>query len=244
MDVVYICRDGNNEELRYSIRSVVANLPHSKVWVVGGKPDWYIGNHIPIEQCGVKYINARRNLIAIMDSPEISEEFVLMNDDFFIMKPIDKLLNYASGLLYTKMRKYRMNHPSSYYTKLIIQTYDKIRRTGKSVEEVIDYDIHVPIMFEKEKLKSIFNDQIFLWRSVYGNTYFDKYETMDDVKLYPYNVKDGLEKSIRESHTFLSSDDQTAEYIISRHLSKVFPEPSLYEAPLVGIEPTTHRLEV
>lgn len=229
MDIVYICRDGENEELRYSIRSVVANLPHSNIWVVGGKPSWYIGNHIPVEQTGVKYTNARNNFLAILESSSISETFVLMNDDFYILQPIEKLNNYASGLLYTKMRKYRMNHPSSYYTKLICQTYEKIKHSGKSVDAIWDYDIHVPIVFKKGKLKEIFNSHIFLWRSVYGNTFFKNKVIMDDVKLYQYNVKDGLEKAIQEQHQFLSSDDSTAEYIIAKYLSKVFSTPSIYE---------------
>ncbi len=40
-DVVYVVRPGDkNEELRYSIRSVIANLPHRKVWIAGYKPTW------------------------------------------------------------------------------------------------------------------------------------------------------------------------------------------------------------
>ena len=46
MDIVYNCRPGKqNEELRYSIRSVMENLPHDNLWVVGGKPEWYTGNY-------------------------------------------------------------------------------------------------------------------------------------------------------------------------------------------------------
>ena len=48
MDFVYICKEGVNEELKYSIRSVVESFPESNIWVVGGKPDWYTGNYIQV----------------------------------------------------------------------------------------------------------------------------------------------------------------------------------------------------
>lgn len=36
MDLVYIVKeDENNEELRYSLRSVAKYLPQNKIWIVG-----------------------------------------------------------------------------------------------------------------------------------------------------------------------------------------------------------------
>jgi hypothetical protein len=86
MDFVYICKDGINEELKYSIRSVVESFPEATIWVVGGKPDWYTGNYIKVEQKESKYKNAVKNLETICFSEEISQSFVLMNDDFYIIK--------------------------------------------------------------------------------------------------------------------------------------------------------------
>jgi hypothetical protein len=40
-DVVYVVRPGNrNEELRYSLRSIAAHLPHRRVWLAGFCPSW------------------------------------------------------------------------------------------------------------------------------------------------------------------------------------------------------------
>ena len=38
MNFIYICRVGENEELRYSIRSVLNSFPEANIWVIGGKP--------------------------------------------------------------------------------------------------------------------------------------------------------------------------------------------------------------
>ena len=81
MDFVYICRSGDNEELRYSIRSVIRSFPKANIWVVGGKPVWYKGNYIIVEQNQDKYTNALNNIIAICNSKEISVSFIFMNDD-------------------------------------------------------------------------------------------------------------------------------------------------------------------
>jgi hypothetical protein len=70
------------------------SFPEAKVWLVGGKPDWYSGNFIEVDQKHHKYANAINNLQALCNSEEISNNFILMNDDFFIIKPIKKLISF------------------------------------------------------------------------------------------------------------------------------------------------------
>ena len=124
MDFVYICRTGPNEELRYSIRSVMNSFPDAKIWVSGGKPDWYIGNYISIDQNGSKYANAIANINAICDSKEISDDFVLMNDDFFILKKIDSIKTFHSGLLIDKITRFKeVARSSAYINKLVLRKW-------------------------------------------------------------------------------------------------------------------------
>ena len=103
MQYVYVCRPGENEELRYSIRSVEANLPSGEIWVVGGKPSWYSGNYIPVDQVAGKQNDAIKNLFTIVESDKIQENFVLMNDDFFVVKPVSKIKIYHGGTLENKI---------------------------------------------------------------------------------------------------------------------------------------------
>lgn len=97
MNFVYVCRDGENEELRYSIRSVLSSFPEAKIWVVGGKPSWYIGNYIEVKQSQSKYGNVLNNLKSICNSELIEESFVFMNDDFFIVNKIDTIDIFHGG---------------------------------------------------------------------------------------------------------------------------------------------------
>jgi len=229
MDFVYICKDGINEELRYSIRSVVESFPDSNIWVVGGKPPWYIGNHINVKQVLTKYRNAIQNLKTICNSNEISEKFVLMNDDFYIIKNINSIETYHGGLLLDKINLYQKLNSNSNYTRKLSATYKKIKSLG--IDSPLDYELHVPMVMEKQKLKQILenNDQ-FLWRSIYGNIFNVGGKQMEDVKVYSkgplvlksYNLN-------KEEHVYLSSADTSFDMILNSILRKQFVEKTKYE---------------
>jgi len=106
MDYVYVCRPGDNEELRYSIRSTVKNLPEGRIWVVGGKPDWYTGDYIYVQQTGIGHPNVWKQLDVICATEDISDDFVLMNDDFFTVKKLDKVEYFYSGTIQEVLASY------------------------------------------------------------------------------------------------------------------------------------------
>ena len=229
MDFVYICKDGSNEELRYSIRSVVESFPDSTIWVVGGKPTWYSGNYINVKQVLTKYRNAIQNLKAICSSNDISEKFILMNDDFYIVKNISFIDTYHGGLLLDKINLYQKINSNSNYTRKLSATYKKIKSLG--IDSPLDYELHVPMVMEKQKLKQILenNDQ-FLWRSIYGNIFNVGGKQMEDVKVYSkgplvlksYNLN-------KEEHVYLSSADTSFDIILNSILRKQFVEKTKYE---------------
>ena len=229
MDFVYICKDGINEELKYSIRSVASSFPDSNIWVVGGKPDWYIGNYIEVEQKDSKYKNAVRNLETICNSQEISESFILMNDDFYIVKKIDKIENFHGGFLLDKINLYQKLNSNSQYTRKLSRTYNKLKALG--FEDPLDYELHIPMIMEKEKLKTIIEllDQ-FLWRSIYGNKFNVGGTQMEDVKVYnsgPLVLK-SYDLNV-DDHTYLSSADSSFNSIFNKILKFMFNKKTKFE---------------
>ena len=230
MDFVYICRRGVNEELRYSIRSVVHHFPDAKIWVVGEAPDWYTGNIIPVVQNKDKYFNAQRNLLAITDSEEIPENFIYMNDDFYIIKPVKEIEFYNGGLFMTKLRKYSDRVPRSSYTRRLSLTLRNLRRMG--FKNPLDYELHIPMPVEKSKLKRAISYNV-LWRSIYGNMNNVGGIETEDVKVYldlnnnphSYNFEKG-------TSPFLSTEDRAFPHVKGEVLEKLFPHPSPYEKPL------------
>jgi hypothetical protein len=228
MDLVYICRDGDNEELRYSIRSAVKNLPHDKIWVVGGKPDWYTGNYIEVNQDKAKYTNARNSLRAICNSEEISESFILMNDDFYIINRVESVPYMYSGTLSDKIEQREDVFNGNTYTKLLKQTLGSLSR--KKINTALDYELHVPIVMEKNKLEKVLRLS-GLWRSVYGNVFNVGGTKIKDVKVYKkgskfykhsYDIKN-LE------YDYLSSNDDSFEQIKELILNNRFRSKSVYE---------------
>lgn len=93
MDVVYILGSGSvadNKEILYSVRSLALNmLDIGKVFVVGEKPPDLPGViHIPAsDYTKIKWKNAYYKTLKACRDERISEEFLLMNDDFFMLKP-------------------------------------------------------------------------------------------------------------------------------------------------------------
>ena len=240
MDIVYICRKGQNEELRYSLRSVVKNLPESRVWVVGYKPDWYVGDFIPVPDTSNKFDNIRLALAAAASDPRISRNFIYMNDDFFLIKPVKILRNYNGGSLSDKITRYRQIDPTSRYVISLKKTLEYLKMSG--VEDPLDYDIHIPMTINKNKFLEIAYLP-FQARSVYGNIYNIASAKMRDVKRYHKTSPMSEHSYLGNEYPFISSEDKSFDLLKETLLAEMFPEPSRYEVPLAGIEPATKRLE-
>lgn len=229
MDFVYICKEGINEELKYSIRSVVESFPDSNIWVVGGKPDWYIGNYIEVHQIHTKYKNAVENLKKICSSPQISNNFILMNDDFYIIKKITNIETFHGGYLLNKLNLYQKINGNSNYTRKLNATYKRLKAIG--IDDPLDYELHIPMIMQKEKLKeALHNNDQFLWRSMYGNMFKIGGSEMQDVKVYTRGplVFKSYNLNI-DQHTYLSSADSSFDIIWNKILKVQFKEKTKFE---------------
>ncbi len=236
MDVVWVCRTGSNEELRYSIRSVAANMPHENIVVVGGKPDWYTGKFVEVvthdsdgRLSKNKYENTKNNIRQIIETTTISDDFILMNDDFYVMKPIDQLQYYHGGLLVDKIKTHNEFAPNAGYTNVLRRTAQVLDAMG--FEDPLDYTLHIPMMFNKNKLVKVLEQPIASIRTLYGNMYRVGGRKMNDVKVHPkrneYAPKPFDYKN--EDSVFLSTADTTFPAVKKNLLSPMFSKPSKYE---------------
>lgn len=228
MDLVYICRQGDNEELRYSIRSAVKNFTHHDIWVIGYKPDWYSGNFVSVPDEKAKFDNIINCTSAISDIGAISDDFILMNDDFFFLKPIGTMPTYHGGLLEDKIKRYN-DMGATRYATLLNKTYLKLIRRG--IKDPLDYDIHVPMPMNKQKLKESIK-KAYLPRSGYGNIHNVGGTQIKDVKTYP--LKSRLSSNSYDFSSgdmpFVSTEDGSFEEVYNTVLKNMFTVPSKYEA--------------
>jgi len=226
MDYVYICRSGDNDELRYSLRSIEENMPEGRVWVVGHRPIWYIGDFIPVDDIGGKFDNIVNCIKTVSENNDISDNFILMNDDFFALNPIDKLKNYHGGLLENKITRYKELRMAPKYIRLLELTLKQLKENG--ISNPIDYDIHVPIIMNKTILKDAIN-LAFFPRSAYGNLAKLEAIKITDVKIYSNGEKINWHEII--NNDFVSTEDNSFISLKNNILDKMFDKPSQLENP-------------
>ena len=226
MDYVYICRSGDNDELRYSLRSIEENMPKGRVWVVGHRPIWYIGDFIPVDDIGGKFDNIVNCIKTVSENNNISDNFILMNDDFFALNPIDKLKNYHGGLLENKIARYKELRMAPKYIRLLELTLKQLKENG--INNPIDYDIHVPIIMNKTILKDAIN-LAFFPRSAYGNLAKLEAIKITDVKIYSNGEKINWHEII--NNDFVSTEDNSFISLKNNILDKMFDKPSQLENP-------------
>ena len=229
MQFIYICRTGQNEELRYSIRSVMASFPDADVVVFGSAPRWYKGPLVEVPQVSSKYHNVQRSLKAIATDSGLSSNFVLMNDDFFIVNNIKSITNYYSESLKAKADLHDQLAPYSTYTQKLYQTYDELVRLG--IDNPRDFELHTPFYVERHALREAIKYNQ-LWRSMYGNiNNIDGQQVEEDVKVYLHSPLAQKSYDIFNlKYPYLSSDDNSFEYVKKEILLDRFNKPSKYES--------------
>lgn len=189
MDIVYLVKnnpENNSEELRYSLRSL-KNIPHNKVIIAGEKPDWATNvTYLPVPQTGTKGENVSANFAAAIASELVSDDFLLMNDDFFIMKKIPEMPNINFGRMVDVITKYDQRYPEgTEYIQKMKSLHVKLVSLG--FEDPICYELHTPMIFNKQRVKRFFNEveePLYQLRSFYGNFFQIGGEAVPDVKVF------------------------------------------------------------
>jgi hypothetical protein len=240
MDIVYLVKvdpENDSEELRYSLRSL-RNIPHNKVIIVGEKPDWVKDvTFIPVAQTKTKPENVTMNLRAAIDSPEVADDFILMNDDFFIMKPIDAMPSLNFGKLDEVIRHYEHRYQEvTPYIESMKRTNVHLSELG--IERPLSFELHTPQVLNKAKviaLRSLTNGRPSQFRTAYGNYFMKDSTTVSDVKIFidsRHNPPGYIEnpRDYLAAQTFLSATGGAFKRgLVGDYLREAFPEPSPYE---------------
>lgn len=178
-DVVYVVREGeNNEELRYSLRTL-DNLPHNKVYIVGYKPSW-VENviHITNKQGPNPQENVNRGLQLISEDKRIND-FVFMNDDFFIMHPIGGIPEWYQGSLNERIILYKQSH--NYVQAFSLETTQReLKRMG--VEAPLSWELHVPMNMNRKKLRKMFKATELELFAIRPRTLYANYNNVRGIK--------------------------------------------------------------
>lgn len=228
-DIVYLLKDGPNEELRYSLRSVAQNFPHRRVVFVGGKPeDITPDKFIKVEQNqGSKWNNTRQNLQRACEDEEISDDFWLFNDDFFIMGDYQGNGLEFDGSLWLHICEIenRHNMNKSNYTLRLRHLLQTLRKAG--IPDPKNYAVHRPMLINKRKALAVmakYPDEP-MFRALYGNLEGSEGKPAKDCKVTPW-LKPPYELS-----DIISTEDRCfAKDAVGRYIRERFKKPSRWEA--------------
>lgn len=226
-DIVYILKDEFNcEELRYSLRSVEKNFPHRFVWFVGGQPKGFHPDRaIQHKQVGsTKWDMIKSSMWKTVENEEVSDDFFLFNDDFFVMKKFKgKFVNYVDMTLAERIDELRRNvHPwLNPYGRTLFKAEQELISLGCPT---MNYDVHLPMVFNKELFKASINKcSSPQMRSVYGNLNAVPFVIHQDVKVYDM-------ETLPEAPDFLSTNEDVFEKgRVGAYIREQFPTPSRWE---------------
>lgn len=229
-DIVYPVRPGDlNEELRFSLRSLEAHFPeHGTVWIVGYKPAWLTGvEYIPGNRSPSPRANVYQNVLAAVRHPDVAEDVVVFNDDFFVTSPVAEVpLAYRSTLAeHLNLPRLRATAGKSWWRESLLTTQVCLQALGYA--EPLSYELHVPFPISKsqmrytlERFEAVTPTNPPQWRTLYGNLH----GSPEDVQL-----PDG--KAFRPGQIrkpYLSTTDLSWRHFRAGMVA-LFPEPSRYE---------------
>lgn len=222
LPIVYVARAGDdNEELRYSIRSVVKHLPHDSMTIAGHLPAWLDLPHIHVGQGPDKRRNIHR---AIAKACQAFDRWILCWDDVFVMEPLDELPVMTGGPI------------EDHLATLDAQRHRiaSLRRTGQwlaqqGIREPLCFDdIHVPQVIVSKRMKAA----LLAARAhglggvltIHGN--FARDDRPDPVRVA--NAK--TTSADLDGRVFLSTNDRRfREEPIGEYIRAAFPDRSPHE---------------
>jgi len=193
MDIVIPYLKSDSDELRYCLRSL-KNIDHDKVFICGDKPDFISDKVIYIPRVlkgSTPQYDSELNIRLALKDKRLSDDFILFNDDFYVMEYCNDLLNYHTGEI-KDVVKQRKDHKFSLHNKFLMNTKEYLQD-----DSALSYELHIPMIFNKMKrlqvsdeiLSILASGKVLLPRSIYGNRFCDISIIKKDVKIYHENDK-------------------------------------------------------
>ena len=223
MDLIYPVKPGDdNEPLKFSLRSLT-NLPHDRVWIVGYKPAWVTGvEFIPGNFAGY-HANVYNNIRLACEHPEVADEIIVMNDDFVVTEPVERVQAFYRGTLADHL-DIPMVKRGGWWKDSLTTTMICLQANG--IADPISYELHVPFVIDKASMaetlaqfQHVTPDNPPQWRSLSGNISKIGGKQHQDVKAYHAS----------ELHRPYHSTEPRSFPAFKEKLAAMFPEPSRYE---------------
>jgi hypothetical protein len=162
----------------------------------------------------------------------------MMNDDFFVMKPVFDMPLLDMGPMSNVIASYETRYPEG---SPYIDTMKMLRNIliDKGVLNPVSYELHVPIPLNKSHVKTLYEkspDGLYQFRTAYGNSIDVEGRTIIDPKIFLENRHNPIEyqkdpEAYLNSQTFLSATGGSFKSgRVGEYIKAQLSEPSRYEA--------------
>ncbi|TDC23426.1 hypothetical protein E1265_12855 [Streptomyces sp. 8K308] len=229
-DIVVPVREGAaNAQLRYALRRWAAHLPHRHVWLVGYRPPWAADvRHIPTRQTGTKYANTTLAVRAAIEHTEVSDPFLLTNDDFFVMKRLVDGVPVLHRGPVRDVERYYASRGSGKYLRGLRETRDLLVSLGHA--DPLSYELHVPLLVDKAGMLNTLDLgrhlDVLHKRTAYGVLSRIGGARIEDVKVLHRRPVFPVDSP------FLSTmPDSFTNGAVGLHIRRTFPRACRYERP-------------
>jgi hypothetical protein len=212
MDVVILNKKESFDTIRYCVRSIHKYVDYRNIWVVGYKPDYLNVNHIHVEDNHfIPQVNGTRKLHEASKHPDIGD-FILFHDDMFLNDTYEPKM-YCNGRLMSKYRKCSGIRANC------------MRITMKHTSDrAYNYELHYPMPFIKDKIRSILDaieyEKGIVYYSLYGNL-SDSFES--------YQIKDCKTYKPTKDMAFFSTHPRMEREENRQMFESFYPKPTIYE---------------
>lgn len=233
-DVVIPYRNSGTSELKFALRSIAKNVPHASVYIVGDRPEFETKNLKVIERPRNKdshnQLDMELNIIRALREPNVTEDVILFNDDFYVLQPIWELHTMHQGELKAVIKQKKLNIRTRRMAKYMQNCYDLLTTLG--VKDPVAYTLHVPVVINTQKYLDISeeitvpnfkNGNVVLPRTIYSNLSGVVSCIHRDVKLY--DAKQPL-----EDYLFASTSHMALKGEAFQQVKQMFPNKCRYEA--------------
>ena len=239
MDILYVLGKGSNwenKEILYSLRTVEKYCKNvNRIFITGDFKPNFLNNRVIFNKCSDvdkerPNVNTLEKILWTIKNTDISENFLLMNDDYFFTKSVDiKKYPFACK---GELRK--INDNKTKYRQTEIETRFFLESIKKPI---LNYCVHCPLIINSKefldledtcwkKLRESKNG--LLHRSVYCNFYKKEPFLREDCKVYDIGDIEDLKKKIQPYDCFSSSDESLYKGVIAYLFFNV-TERSKYE---------------
>jgi hypothetical protein len=198
------------------------------------------------------YFDVLHKIEAMVNDPDVSEQFVLFYDDTHLSRDINNVEDFA---IYVATKNYN-DMPEAYerrkgkWLKTVMAAIDIARKNGRPKW---DYESHLPRFYSKSKWRELFkrfpiDEQLIPYSpsTLYINWYVDKptvhlFREKNDVKAGFYgdrfskdegafssSSREKVKKAI-EGKMFINYNDMGLTDILKDYLFNLYPEKSMYE---------------